>query len=1402
MGESKMGFGSFGLRPAGALALLVGGGLARVASGGVALTNDLAVLSLDRSGRVVSLVERETGRELAGAPTPFVCAEGRTLDVPESCEALDAGRIRFRFPQSRGGGEIVLRVGSFGPGWEVEFEKADLPAATASVFGQVRPALTKYRGRLANMYSDDRSGVCVRSYTAEGVMRCHGGVLSVRIPAKYGWAGRKFGLVAGARKTLVPALRRLTEMARAPRTDNGGAWSLGSEANRGSYLFADLHAFAADDWIDLALRGGFDAIHLHAWWASRGHYAVNPALFPGGEADWKRVADRIHAAGLKVGMHTLTAGIQPRDAWVSGARCERDFIDWCTHTLARPFGDGDDEIVVEEMPEPHHHTFHSFGSHGNTLRIEDEAVTYSGIRRERPYAFTGVTRGAFGRQVRGPYPAGTKVHYLFQRYDAFYPKPESELMDKLARAIAHARDVGDIDQIYLDGAEAMTWLDAQVDDLHRQRIVPYLPAKMLIEGSNGDAFTWWYLSRYGAWDRPYWGVKRMHDQHLRDVHVARVCNLLEPQMGWWNPLVGNERYRGHMLDEMEYFAAKNAGLDAPMSIQGVDAARPLGHSVLRQMTLLGWYERFRLARAFSDEAQALLARPRAETRLRLDAEGVWRLAPVETFVHRVTGLEDGSGRWRIDVPSAVAGALRVEALPYAAEAAGTNAVPLLTAADFGRMTAWRPPDRKIDFSVSVGADPARGPTLRLKATNRRATARGACAYAERTWTEQPFFSLRGRQAFGVWIRGDGKGAVLAIEIATPHLYHLARSPHLVKLDFTGWRRFTFLLREREAREAYGHDWPYGINPMIVCATVLDVEHVDNVRLALNELPPGAETEVEISEMQALPVAWNASRDMALTVNGADVALPFGLAGGEYAELEDGAWRRHSVAGDLLQVAPGPRLELKAGANELSYRGTGSDGGPSRIEATVFAVGAGRPALKPRATWTDAQRRSLAYEAVMPSTYAPSRGVVDLEPIVVRAGEKARVELTVDGPVNRPTLNAYGERWTFDVRVARGHRLYCRDGRDWCVKDARRNVVASGRLARALPVLSGRTAFDVTCADPASADARLDFVKRQVEDLPTYFEEHEVRVRSSLDGTSQPSYFFPAAARPGEKAPLLVFFHTWSYGLSRTDVYHDALKACRARGWSLLCPDFRGPNDTPQGCGSDLAVQDVADAVAWAKANFPTDDDRVYAMGASGGGHMALLMAGRHPGLWAGCAAFCPPADLLKWHAASRALGHDYWRQLERACGGSPDVRRAEYLRRSPVSHLRKAKEANVNVMLVTGIHDGHRGKGSVPVSQAIDCYNLLARDGDGISAETAAFVTENEAVPPAERFRGADPFYGDDHPVLLRRTSGNVQLTIFEGAHGGNAQAALDWLARQRRGKPADWSLPREGDSSYADIAK
>lgn len=294
------------------------------------------------------------------------------------------------------------------------------------------------------------------------------------------------------------------------------------------------------------------------------------------------------------------------------------------------------------------------------------------------------------------------------------------------------------------------------------------------------------------------------------------------------------------------------------------------------------------------------------------------------------------------------------------------------------------------------------------------------------------------------------------------------------------------------------------------------------------------------------------------------------------------------------------------------------------------------------------------------------------------------------------------------------------------------------------------------------------------------ERMKVEILSTADGTRQPCYvILPDGYKPdGEPTPLLVSLHTFSGDVEQRQKTFEE-EANRA-GWIYLFPHFRGPNKTPEACGSSLAQQDILDAVDWALENYPIDKRRIYLVGTSGGGHMAMLMAGMYPQRWTAVSAWVGISDLAAWH--ERHAKGNYGAMLRASCGGAPGDGREvdeQYRLRSPLTWLHRA--AGLPLDIAAGIHDGHSG--SVPVRQTLNAFNAVARAAgcEAIAEEEIEQLSQPEGrlENPKASDLEADQAYG--RAIYLRRHAGPARVTIFEGGHEGLARPAIAWLGQHVR---------------------
>jgi pimeloyl-ACP methyl ester carboxylesterase len=292
---------------------------------------------------------------------------------------------------------------------------------------------------------------------------------------------------------------------------------------------------------------------------------------------------------------------------------------------------------------------------------------------------------------------------------------------------------------------------------------------------------------------------------------------------------------------------------------------------------------------------------------------------------------------------------------------------------------------------------------------------------------------------------------------------------------------------------------------------------------------------------------------------------------------------------------------------------------------------------------------------------------------------------------------------------------------------------------------------------------------------------EVTITSSKDRTAQPALF--SAPSSGGAKPLLVFLHSWSADYRTSESAREAIEEADKRGWVFISPNFRGPNNRPEACASELAVADVLDAVKWARSHAKVDPKRIYLLGGSGGGHMALLMAGRAPQLWAAVSAWVPIADLALWHASTKAAGLRYAEMVEKCCGGPPGSPGTadEYRKRSPATWLNRAKGLPIDIE--AGIHDGHAGA-SVPVRHSLIAFNILAAANGAANARIAEqdidTITFDQRLPD-RLARETVTEEGRKHAVLFRRVAGPARITLFEGAHATDFPTAIRWLATHQK---------------------
>jgi len=638
----------------------------------VAFETELLRFGVSAEGKAAQFADKRSGKNY-GRATHFAILRREGKTFPSSGCSLADGKLTVSFEGCRD--KAVLAVTP---------KKRYLVFKILSVGGAKPDALSlcpamvslgKVRSRMSGVVADDDFAACVRVLDLKSRLLLHGGPsprFEVQCEAKHGIVGARFALVGCPTSGLRPVLQEIVREEGLPYSPLGGPFALDAGENRGSYVFAyGLSEKNADAWVALAKKAGFAQVHIIGFGRSLGHYEPRPNLFPNGLAGLKAVVDKIHAAGMKAGMHRLTGCISTNDPFATPVP-DRRLAKNATFVLAKAITKADKAVPTTEEPKGFD-TIWAYGSRGNVVQIDDELVQFTGLT---PTGFTGCKRGAFGTKA-APHAKGAAVHHLYVRYCAFQPDPDSTLVDDVAECIARVFNTCGFDMIYMDGAEGMAGGWHGVSKM-RAAIFRRLKGRVLVEASEWGYHSWPFHSRIGAYDYPHWALKRFVDIHCDHNDANRASSLLPTQLGWWAILGPSADHPAEFPDEIEYLCCKALATDNPMSFQGVRVgARPANARQDEYLDLIGRYERLRLARSVPEAIRKQLRTPRADFRLVEAAGGKPQFVPADYLAHKVAGLDDGSASWTVRNRFAAQPLrLRIEALYAAEPASSPDAVPL------------------------------------------------------------------------------------------------------------------------------------------------------------------------------------------------------------------------------------------------------------------------------------------------------------------------------------------------------------------------------------------------------------------------------------------------------------------------------------------------------------------------------------------------------------------------------------------------------------------------------------------------------------------------------------------------------------------------------------------------------
>ena len=906
----------------------------------IVLENDLVRMKLSPQARVDELVCKKTGVNHAApaSSVPMFTLSRAGATIPAGYVRRRGDVIDVHFLD--GATQATLKLETKPHYFTLAVEDVSGPDVEWLQLCDLRLAITENVGTLINAAWNDRFGACVlacndrtHSYGASGARA----VLCAKCYGQFGIQGAKIAICGVPTGAPDPASKLLDVIEEVeldqglPHPEINGVWIKRAPERFSSYLMSHgVGEKNVDRVIELA-KGGFGCVEIYPW-HSMPSYGINPGLFPNGLAGLKQCADKIHAAGLELGLHAMQGMVGwggMHDPYVRPKADPRLLQDRHA-TLSAAIDAEATELAVEEStadwPE------------SGDLYLDGEIVRYA---RRTENGFAECRRGLHGTEVAA-HAEGTRVGHLVNCFKMwghciYAPDVDSTMIDEICDNMARVFNETGADMAYFDGGEEVA---VQPPHWHNQGkialgVMRRLNKPVVLEGNALYTHLSWHVITRGSpsFDPIYWG-RREYTLRSKGQNPANWAkNLLTGDVGWFAPHVHSLSTDAVTPDEVMLLCLKAVGGKAPISFH-LDANHPDANKRMPEMLqTIRTCDELKRREYFSEEVCAELARPMAEHVLEPAPDGEWVVRPLQFGPPRTLNAErPEQSEWS-------------RANPFAAQ------VPWLRLRARARLAPYGAEDNVVlaDFAGDVPFKPdgSASPTLvqHVERSSEK-TPDGSAAFCYRATNQGdspsgwgrislPFdlpLDLSKHRRIGIWVHADAPGGILNVQLANTYGYR----DHYIPLDFQGWSYRE--LDPPEDTRFYDYRWPYTFVDLMYWR--FRYHEVTGLNLYYNALPAGAETSCLIGRVEALREYPRPLKTPALEVAGKRTVFPVSLQPDEYVELDwTGRCRHFEPNGGLIgEVQPDGKIQLASGDNSVRFTCERSEPATCRAEVTLSVKG--------------------------------------------------------------------------------------------------------------------------------------------------------------------------------------------------------------------------------------------------------------------------------------------------------------------------------------------------------------------------------------------------------------------------------------------------------------------------------
>lgn len=625
----------------------------------------------------------------------------------------------------------------------------------------------------------------------------------------------------------------------------------------------------------------------------------------------KEVVDELHKRGKKIGLHIYGAMIA-NDSYYVTPKPHKDLAAVDYYTLREDLSEDADELFICEDTDNVLMVQSYATDRVCCFNIDDEIIVFE--KRGGNGRIYNLERGAFGTK-KASHNKGAVIRHLARNFNHFNPLPGSDLFFEIARKTADLYNDADFDLIYVDGLDVsyslynpkrLHWMDEDKYELDWyysarfvQEILKNCKKTPMIEYSMLFPAIWAGRSRMGTFDTFFTGYKTAIDYHCRANENDAHQKLLTSQLGWYDfypmafeyhtPFFSTYISSYEFPEDVHYLGQKVVAYDSAISSLSYDAKKhPQMNSKRRENEMvLAPYCKLKESGYFSEDIKEMLKSEDHCYRLK-EENGEYSFTEWERHFGYPYSFKENENSFRIINKFK-------EQKPFVRLLCTHNAEETensFTVAKFDKEIPANKQMKLIDLKPS----------------------------------KDEFMDLRGNEAFGVWVKGNGKDEYMNIGIfGSPSSRVLMQS--MIHLDFEGWRYFT--LCEKDTNEAVAKKFNYDkdvekmINNLGYHSFYQPTPCYDSIYALFIGFSGDGEG-VYIGDIKAIKPKKDSIKNPSVEINGEKITFECELEPSEYLEYKGGN------TADVLDVTGkvreakivGTHPTVKNGENTIKVRGDG------------------------------------------------------------------------------------------------------------------------------------------------------------------------------------------------------------------------------------------------------------------------------------------------------------------------------------------------------------------------------------------------------------------------------------------------------------------------------------------------